>query len=202
MSSQAGKLLLDGKSKFQAGDRMGALKLWEQAIELDPNPQQRQIALFNATCVHASFGDIELAQITLREAVQCGLDFLKAYESPQEVDPALVNLVSSQQVLIRLKKFNEATLKAMKSASNTPTEGTRPISGGSGRARSTKSMSTIKSAVFNNEDVADLLETDVQGIDSSVIGIVKRVALVLVALSGIGVGLFYVGIRYLFPEGS
>ncbi len=31
-----------------------------------PTEQERQAALFNSTAVHASFGDIELAQITLR----------------------------------------------------------------------------------------------------------------------------------------
>ena len=31
-----------------------------------PTQQERQAALFNSTAVHASFGDIELAQITLR----------------------------------------------------------------------------------------------------------------------------------------
>ncbi len=34
----------------------------------DPTTSQRQAALFNSTAVHASFGDIELAQITLRGA--------------------------------------------------------------------------------------------------------------------------------------
>ena len=31
-----------------------------------PTQQERQAALFNSTAVHASFGDVELAQITLR----------------------------------------------------------------------------------------------------------------------------------------
>ena len=34
----------------------------------DPDLRQRQVALYNATCVHASFGDAELAQVTLRGA--------------------------------------------------------------------------------------------------------------------------------------
>ena len=31
-----------------------------------PTTSQRHAALFNSTAVHASFGDVELAQITLR----------------------------------------------------------------------------------------------------------------------------------------
>ncbi len=32
----------------------------------DPTIEDRQAALFNSTCVHASFGDVEFAQVTLR----------------------------------------------------------------------------------------------------------------------------------------
>ena len=32
----------------------------------DPSIEDRQAALFNSTCVHASFGDVEFAQVTLR----------------------------------------------------------------------------------------------------------------------------------------
>lgn len=32
----------------------------------DPSVEDRQAALFNSTCVHASFGDVEFAQVTLR----------------------------------------------------------------------------------------------------------------------------------------
>ena len=116
--SQAARLLAEGKAKYESGDRMGALRIWEQALEKvqpalssathtaaqsvtarrsgseegaalrrsrragrcppgrepaaahlpmqGPTKEQRVSALFNATCVHASFGDVELAQITLR----------------------------------------------------------------------------------------------------------------------------------------
>jgi hypothetical protein len=63
---QAARLLDEGLGKFNAGDRMGALMLWEKALASDPTAQQRQAVLYNATAVHASYGDIELAQITLR----------------------------------------------------------------------------------------------------------------------------------------
>ena len=36
----------------------------------DPTTEQRLIALYNAACTHASFGDIELAQIPLKEGAE------------------------------------------------------------------------------------------------------------------------------------
>ena len=35
----------------------------------DASRQDQQAALYNSTCVHASFGDLELAQMTLRGGV-------------------------------------------------------------------------------------------------------------------------------------
>ena len=46
---------------------MGALRLWEQALGTAPTREQRLAALYNAACVHASFGDLELAQIPLKD---------------------------------------------------------------------------------------------------------------------------------------
>lgn len=46
---------------------MGALKQWEQVLQQEPSLEQRRAALFNAACVHASFGDLELAQIPLKD---------------------------------------------------------------------------------------------------------------------------------------
>ena len=45
-----------------------------------PSQEQRQAAFFNSTAVHASFGDIELAQITLRGAVRLCPDSVYALE--------------------------------------------------------------------------------------------------------------------------
>lgn len=175
---------------------MGALSLWERSLSSDPDPGQRQAALFNATCVHAAFGDVELAQITLREAVQCGLDFSKAVEEPMAIDPALVRLVASQQVLIRLRKFNESTLKSMgMNASSPPFAEPRSFSVRTGSAQSSGRRSAIL-----EKDLSQILETDMQGIDTSAFGIVKRVAILLVALTSLGVVLYIVGIKFLFPE--
>lgn len=41
---------------------------------------------------------------------------------------------------------------------------------------------------------------DAESIDASIGGIVKRVALLLLALSGLGVALFYLGLKYAFVD--
>lgn len=183
-SSEASKLLDDGRKKWDAGDRMGALNLWESALKLNPTIEQRLVALYNATAVHASFGDIELAQITLRDAVQNGLDFQKVLEDPESIDPSMVQLKASQQVLIRLKRFAQATEKASKSASQPP--------------MSSGVKSKVSSGVLRS-DLSEILETDMQGIDTSALGILKRVVLVILALSALGVGLWFFGLKYLSP---
>ncbi len=86
-----------------------------------PSLEQRQAALFNSTAVHASFGDVELAQITLRGRMQaaaatrpsCDLQTLRLHSECGAVadgitagldfdaalkDPAMVKFQSSPQV--------------------------------------------------------------------------------------------------------
>ena len=188
---QAAHLLAKAKQKFANNDRMGALTLWEAVLKCDPDEAQRQTALFNATCIHAGFGDVELAQITLREAVQRGLDFSKAVQAPESYHPDMIPMLSSQQVLVRLKKFDEATRRAM-GASVAP-----PSFSSTGTSSSTPSR---KTTFRLDQDVSDLLETEMQGIDTSVFGIIKRVAVLLVVLIGAGVGMYIIGIKYLFPD--
>jgi hypothetical protein len=68
---QGAQLLVTARAKYEAKDLMGALKLFEDTLAADgATARQRQAALFGATAVHATFGDVELAQITLRGA--CG----------------------------------------------------------------------------------------------------------------------------------
>ena len=100
--AQAAVLLEQGKDKYAKGDKMGALRLWERCLKQvrpcclphhafklelmssthqtltltepqEPSIEQRQAALFNSTAVHASFGDVELAQITLRGRKQAAV---------------------------------------------------------------------------------------------------------------------------------
>ncbi|KAH7617544.1 hypothetical protein NADE_007322 [Nannochloris sp. 'desiccata'] len=228
-SAEAARLLAEAKKKYDNNDRMGALNLWEQSLKQNPETEQRIAALFNATCVHAGYGDVELAQITLREAVQRGLDFSKAVQDPTGVDVRMVKFIASQQVLVRLRKFDEATRKAMGAAAAPPfssssssspsTSSTSNAAGGaaakrplpdpaqysssnsnSGSAsRSSMPPSRTKASMLDS-DLSKMLETDMQGIDTSIFGIIKRVLLLLSVLTGLGVGLYVVGIKYLFPD--
>ncbi len=214
-------MLAEAKKKYDANDRMGALNLWEQSLKQNPETEQRLAALYNATCVHAGYGDVELAQITLREAVQRGLDFSKAIQDPTGVDEYMVKFIASQQVLVRLKKFDEATRKAMgaaaappsfsSSSSSSSVAGKRPLpdpaqyssSNSSNSSRSsmppTRGVARTKASMLDS-DLSRMLETDMQGIDTSIFGIIKRVLILLSVLTGLGVGLYLVGINYLFPD--
>jgi len=185
-SAEARELLAAGKVKYESGDRMGALKLWEDVPRYNPDDQERMTALYNCTCVHAGFGDVELAQITLRDAVLQGLDFKEVLVNPQMYDEDAVKFVASQQVQIRLKKFSEAALKAAEAKKN------------ASLSRSSTVKPTRKTLM--QDDISDVLETDMTGIDTSILGIVKRVVVLLVILSGLGVGLWFVGLHYLFPD--
>jgi hypothetical protein len=184
-SAEARELLSAGKVKYESGDKMTALQLWEKALSSDPDNIQRKTALYNCTCVHAGFGDVELAQITLRDAVLQGLDFKEVLNSPSTLDNDAVSLVASQQVLIRLKKFSDAASKA----------GIKP---GVEKTGFPKGQRQRIGSV--NDDLSEVLETDMIGIDTSVIGIIRRVLLLLAVLIGLGVGLWFVGLNYLFPR--
>ena len=182
-SSASRELLSAGKVKFESGDRMGALKLWEEIPSKGPTQQERVTAAYNQTCVHASFGDLELAQITLRDAVLEGLDFKQMLEDPTAFDEDAVKLRASQQVLIRLKKFSEAALKAAEERKS-----------GATMVQKKEKQRTLAM----NTDLSETLSTDMAGIDTSIVGIVRRVLLLLLALSVGGVGLWFLGLKYLF----
>lgn len=192
----------DASAKYNGGDRMGALRLWEQALQQGPTQEQRLAALFNAACVHASFGDLELAQIPLKEAIFGGLDFQAALA---QQDERYVKLKASAQVLIQLKRFNEQVLKAKAAGPAAPppfaagrAAAAAGIGGGSSSARG-GSRGGI-GGVNLNQDMSEVLSTDAEGIDASILGIVKRVVVLLLALSLFGTALFYLGLKYAFPD--
>ncbi|KAL4445742.1 hypothetical protein ABPG77_008941 [Micractinium sp. CCAP 211/92] len=201
---QAERLLQDGSAKYNGGDRMGALRLWEQALQQSPTQEQRLAALFNASCVHASFGDLELAQIPLKEAIFSGLDFQAAVA---QQDERYVKLKASAQVLIQLKRFNEQILKAKAAGPAAPPPmkagraaaaagiGSGSAGGGGGRA----GMGGL-GGMNLKQDMSEVLSTDAEGIDASILGIVKRVVVLLLALSLFGTALFYLGLKYAFPD--
>jgi hypothetical protein len=132
-----------------------------------------------------------LPQVPLREALSLGLNFEQAVASPEE---GMVPWRSSQQVIITLKRFaakveaKEVNLK--KKAPYNPARGVALTPAG------------LRSALAE-ADVGNLLGTEMKddNMDKSLVGIAKRVALLLVALIVVGVGLFYGGLTLMFPDG-
>ncbi|KAK9826834.1 hypothetical protein WJX81_005525 [Elliptochloris bilobata] len=180
--SRCSALLDEGKQKYNVGDKMGALKLFERCLNQAPSLEQRQAALFSATAVHASFGDIELAQITLRDGIGAGLDFDAALK-----DPDMVKFQGSPQVVIQLRKFAEAVRRIKAAVSPDASPGRAP-------PRPTGPRAVLSA------DVSDMLRTELSGIDPSVLGVIKRVAGLLVAGLLLGTVLFYVGLKLAFPD--
>ena len=162
---------------------MGALRLWEDIPSKGPTQQERVTAAYNQTCVHASFGDLELAQITLRDAVLEGLDFKQMLDNPTAFDEDAVTLRASQQVLIRLKKFSEAALKAVEERKS---------------AAAVVQKKGKQRPLGMDTDLSEQLATDMAGIDTSIVGIIRRVLALLLALSVGGVALWFIGLKYLF----
>jgi hypothetical protein len=189
-SSKGAELLKQAKTKYNAKDLMGALKLYEDVLGQDgATTRQLQEALFGSTAVHATFGDVELAQITLREAIKQGLDFEQAL-----ADPDLPELVTSTQILIQLKRFNQQAQTAMAARSKA-----KPTLGSSSRPK-TKPASGSSPL---DQDLGDILgssTSDKAGVDTSVGAIIRRVALVVLAGVGLGTALFFIGLQTLFPK--
>ncbi|CAL5218471.1 g155 [Coccomyxa viridis] len=191
-ATEAAECIAKGQEKYNAGDRMGALKFFEQSLQKSPTQQERQAALFNSTAVHASFGDVELAQITLREGISYGLDFKKALKDSE--DSQLVKFQGSPQIVIQLQKFAEAVKRikgAVGSVNDKKAPAAKPASSG---------KSAYSSDTMFGRDISSILSTDLTDIDPSVGGIVKRVAGLLVVGLVLAVVLFYVGLRFTFPE--
>ena len=84
---QQKSLLVMEQRVVLASDHHGASCLKNVIILIpaqSPTQQERQAALFNSTAVHASFGDVELAQITLRglfTLVPCSYTDLQMWSS-------------------------------------------------------------------------------------------------------------------------
>lgn len=185
-NAKADTLLAQAKAKYERGDRMTAMKLYEDVLKEGPTPSQRLAALYGCTAVHASFGDIELAQMTLRDAVREGLDYDKAVE-----DPANVTIVASPQVTIQLRRFAAQTVKAMAS---------RPAPAPPRPSYSRSSSSSSGSSMPDMDAFVGSAKSEQAEVDTSIPAIIKRVALLLLVGLGLGTALFFLGLEYLFPK--
>ncbi|KAL6776503.1 hypothetical protein ACKKBG_A21410 [Auxenochlorella protothecoides x Auxenochlorella symbiontica] len=188
-----------GRELYEKNDRMGALRAWEAGMaSKGASSEERGVMAYNAACVHAYFGDVEPAQVAMREAVGQGLDLLAALESG---DKRLVQLQASPQVQRQLEKFILATLEGQKkkaAATSPPKFGS---ASGEAGGKSGGSWSGPKPSGVLERDVSDMLSTDIQGIDKSVLGIIRRVLILVAVLVFFGVGLFYLGLNsWLGPQ--
>lgn len=118
-----------------------------------------------------------------------GLEFEKAITTPE---PGMVPLRAPQQVLISLKKFARVckdNVREERPAYN-PTRGMQLTPAG------------VRTAMAQ-EDIQELTGTEMKGagMDKSLGGIFKRVAILLVLLVSSGVGMFYLGLKLAFPDG-
>eukprot|EP00892_Ulva_mutabilis_P006777 jgi/Ulvmu1/4471/UM002_0196.1 len=175
--------------KLQYNDRMGALREYEKALKDSTlDAAVRRTLLYNSCCIHAAFGDLELAQVPLREAIGLGLDLEQALQSPE---PGMLKLKASQQVVIALKRFAKTVGKITKErAEYNPVKGMQLTPAG------------VRTAM-SQEDISNLVGTEMKGagMDKTLSGILKRVALLLLTLIGLGAGLYVVGLQLLFPDG-
>lgn len=191
-SSKGSELLQQAKQKYSAKDLMGALKLYEDVLgQAEATTRQKQEALYGSTAVHATFGDVELAQITLREAIKQGLDFEQALS-----DPDLPEFVTSPQILIQLKRFNQQAQTAMAARSKARAA---PFASSNSRAKTRPAAGSSPLS----QDLGDILgssTSDKAEVDTSVGAIVRRVALVVLAGIGLGTALFFIGLETLFPK--
>ncbi|KAK9841165.1 hypothetical protein WJX74_001299 [Apatococcus lobatus] len=185
-SSEASGTIAAGKEKYKGGDRMGALKLFEDAVNQDPSVPERQSAHYHAMCVHASYGDVELAQISLRSGLNAGMDFEAALSNPDNL-----KMQASPQIAVQLKRF-AAAAKKIKSALQ-PEGSARKSGGGSSGGQQSTSSGPAPSAA----DISSLFDTEKTGLDTSILGIARRVAILLLLLSALGTGLFFIGLKSL-----
>jgi len=176
---------------------MGGLALFEAALAADPTTAEAAAALFNATAVHAGFGDVELAQVTARSFLAAGVlsweDAVAQSGTPGGGPLGLVPPRWSPQVAIQLRKFTAGVVKAAAAG-----EG----GGGKGAAAvRAKAAATAAAAASRPPlppgDLSDRLQTDLAGLDGSAAGVAKRVAGLLAALVGLGVALYLAGRGFL-----
>ena len=102
-------------------------------------------------------------------------------------------------MLIQLRKFNDGVLRAKAAAASGAAAPPQYAPSGSGGSSSGGGSRASGKGVLGR-DMSEVLSTDAESIDASVGGIIKRVAVLLLALSGLGTALFYLGLKYLFVD--
>mmetsp|Transcript_36915 Transcript_36915/g.94420 ORF Transcript_36915/g.94420 Transcript_36915/m.94420 type:complete len:252 (-) Transcript_36915:466-1221(-) len=192
-SMKSQELLDEGKALVTAGNRMGAIRAFEEALAEDPSPAQRQESLYSIMVCHASFGDVELAQITLREAIQAGLTLDDALRND-----SYLPFTASKQAQIQLRKFSEIYIKSVQKAEAQAPAPATLDSATLNKSRPKKSVQEL----LGTRDVSGMTSTTLTGIDTSVAGIFARVAALVAFLIVFGIAAYFIGLDYVMqvPE--
>jgi len=124
-------------------------------------------------------------QVRLPPSVLCSdRTFDHSHHFPHSLTPPAL------QVVISLRKFAK-TMKTAKAKG-------RLVAGGPTRGMEL-SPKGLKDAMAMS-DVSTLVGADMKGIDTSIWGIVRRVALLVLVLVAIGLLLYFVGLELMFPK--
>eukprot|EP00193_Tetraselmis_chui_P001952 CAMPEP_0177758314 /NCGR_PEP_ID=MMETSP0491_2-20121128/4118_1 /TAXON_ID=63592 /ORGANISM="Tetraselmis chuii, Strain PLY429" /LENGTH=252 /DNA_ID=CAMNT_0019274039 /DNA_START=51 /DNA_END=810 /DNA_ORIENTATION=+ len=189
-SAKSQDLIDEGKALVTAGNRMAAIRVFEESLGEGPTSAQKQESLYSIMVCHASFGDVELAQITLREALQAGLTLDAALSNPDYMP-----FTASKQAQIQLRKFAEIYSKSVEKAAAAG-KGKRSNAGAAAQRKKTVQE------LLGTKDVSTMTSTTLTGIDTSVGGILIRVAVLLVFLILFGIAAYFIGLDYVLqvPE--
>lgn len=160
---------------------MAALRLFDAAGRAASSRPEAAAAAWGAAVVHTSFGDVEPAQAALRAAFDAGLDVGAALAGTTG-DDSIVAFRGAPQITTQMKRFAAGLAKAKAKAAAAPPPPPARVEGGPGGGGAPSAV-----------------PADLDGIDGTVGGIAKRVAGLLLALVGLGVGLYVYGLRYLEP---
>jgi len=183
-STAAGEAIARGKERFKSGDMMGALKEWDAGLAQSPDEEQRRELHFSSACVHAAFGDVELAKMSVRDAINAGLVWDEAVRRE-----GYLELQASTQVKIQLRNFADQVARGARRAREAEAAG--PLTPAATPAPPRPRVSARTSV----EELVGAKMAD--GMDVSVGGVVRRVAFLLAALIGLGVALYFAGLQTL-----
>lgn len=195
-SAKSQDLIDEGKALVTAGNRMAAIRVFEESLGEGPTSDQKQESLYSIMVCHASFGDVELAQITLREALQAGLTLDAALSNPDYMP-----FTASKQAQIQLRKFAEIYSKSVEKAAAAG-KGTAAGAVNVPNAGAAAQRKKTVQELLGTKDVSTMTSTTLTGIDTSVGGILIRVAVLLVFLILFGIAAYFIGLDYVLqvPE--
>eukprot|EP00746_Dinoflagellata_sp_MGD_P090706 gnl/MRDRNA2_/MRDRNA2_35844_c0_seq1.p1 gnl/MRDRNA2_/MRDRNA2_35844_c0~~gnl/MRDRNA2_/MRDRNA2_35844_c0_seq1.p1 ORF type:complete len:310 (+),score=52.49 gnl/MRDRNA2_/MRDRNA2_35844_c0_seq1:90-1019(+) len=186
-TSQAEKLLDEGKTVYMGGDRGQALNIWERALQEDDIPKEvQQELLYSCLAACAASGDIEASKMYVREMTESGLSYEKAMS-----DPSFMRMEASAFMRKQLKSFVAGNQKSLGTIQREIYQAKEKEKAASGEGKPRTGDGVPSTPLIQNLDPSD------DGIDFSYVGIARRVAgLVVAAVVLYGI-LFVIGFQFL-----